>query len=133
MGFGGKVFKSVTKAVSSVGKIGENIVRGIKENPLQTAAIIAAGVATGGAAGLAMAGAGAYSAERAGSEASKTRQAEKAYNQQVAAAEASAKEANRAELLSLKRNYSKRTTPSVSMGGTGRAVSDESVGGITLG
>lgn len=119
----GKAFKGVVKGVG-------NVVKGIEKDPLKAAMIAGAAVLTGGAAaalgastltaGLAGAGvaaAGARSVEQDYVQGKKAEKAQDAYNQAVAEENARASTARRASLLSMRRQYTRKTGTSGQGGG----------------
>lgn len=150
-----KAASKVVVPISGVRKSLSGVWEGIKDDPMKAALIAGAAVATGGlaagavgaaggtflgmsagtvgaVAGGTMAAQGAQGLSSAHTAKVKAEKAQDAYNKEVAAANEAAHQANRSQLLSLRKQYTKRTTPMVSMGGSGGST-DETKGGITLG
>ena len=128
MGFSFKsFFKSVTKPFKSAAKAVEKGFKGVMENEL-TSLIV------GGPAGY-MIGQQMKANDMAKEAKREAEREQAAYEQQVAQAEAQAREENRAQLFSLKRNYNKKLTPTVSNGQGGAYIGgdENSVGSIRLG
>lgn len=145
----------VVVPVKSVRNTLSGVWEGIKDDPAKAALIAGAAVATGGLAagavgaaggtflgmsagtvgaiaGGTMAAQGAQGLSAAHKASVKAEKAQDAYNREVAAANEAAHQANRTQLLSLRKQYTKRNAPTVSMGGSG-GTTDETRGGITLG
>ena len=123
-----KLGKSLTKPFKSVTKSIEKGFKGVMENELTSLVV-------GGPAGY-MIGQQMKANDMAKEAKREAEREQAAYAQQVADAEARAREENRAQLFSLKRNYNKKLTPTVSSGAGGAFVgSDEqtSIGSIKLG
>lgn len=135
----GLSLKKVTGGLlgSKIFKWGEQVIKAAAKDPLKAAMYVGASAVTGNPA-VAVAGLESMRQEnKANIKLEKDKKIEKAqeaqYNQQVANAQEKAYQEKRQQLLSLRRQYTKRTTPIVSMGGAGGTSDDESSGGITLG